>query len=95
MSRLHLTKDQVNTLDRDTLSELLQEVNDELCTLANVERYIYTRRRELDIADDPTLMREPYPQPAPKIVVKPSTQSIIAALKIAGVDSATLKQFIK
>lgn len=95
MSRLHLSKEQVNTLDRETLSELLQEVNDELCTLANVERYIYTRRRELDIIDNPSLMHEPYPQPVPKQVVKASTQDIIAALKIAGVDPTTLKQFIK
>ena len=60
MSRLHLRDDQIQCLDRPTLSSLHDEINEELCILADVERSIYKRRRVLDIEDDPSLLEEKY-----------------------------------
>jgi len=100
MSRLHLRDDQIHTLDRDTLSSLHDELNEELCILAEVERSIYKRKRVLDIEDDPSLLEDKY---APSIQAQrprkktPSytTNELIQALKGLDLDKINLKQFTK
>jgi len=99
MSRLHLRDDQIHTLDRDTLDSLRDELNEEMCILANVERSIYKRRRVLDLEDDPTLLDDSrYSTPTQKEeIIKPkmSKEKIIQTLQGLNLTQDQLKQFIK
>jgi hypothetical protein len=96
MSRLHLRDDQIHTLDRDTLDSLRDELNEEMCILANVERSIYKRRRTLDLEEDPTLLNDSkYSIPVQEKSPDLTTEELIQALKTLNLDADSLKQFIK
>ena len=99
MSRLDLTPEQIEVLDMETLEELRELLNEELCNLAEVERSIYKRRRVLQIEEDPSLLKDSFYQesvskPRPQQSAKPTTQDIINAITKAGIDPGILKQFI-
>jgi len=99
-TRLHLRDDQVHALDRDTLSALHDELNKELCLLAEVERSIYKRRRVLDIEEDPSLLKDKYTPPTQEQKPKKKTPSyttseLIHALKTLDLEKINLKQFIE
>ena len=99
MSRLDLTPEQIEVLDMETLEELRELLNEELCNLAEVERSIYKRRRVLQIEEDPSLLKDSFYQESesrsrPQQSAKPTAQDIINAITKAGIDPGILKQFI-
>ena len=95
MSRLHLRDDQIQCLDRPTLSSLHDEINEELCILADVERSIYKRRRALDIEDDPTLLEDKHYPVRRQVKSRFTTEELIESLKSLNLTKEELKQFIK
>jgi len=56
MSRYTLTKDQLDLLTFDQLDDLRMSICQEMTTLAQTEHLIYTRRRELECAQNPHLL---------------------------------------
>jgi len=85
MSRLHLTQQEIDTLDIDTLYELLQELNTELVTLAGVEHMIYKRRRFLELESNPNLLTL-----SPSEDTSASLLALVKELKSSGVDIQAL-----
>jgi len=101
MSRLHLTPDQIEVLDWETLNDLRDQVNDEQALLADVERSIYKRRRKLELEKYQELAEEQeskwsLPPTQAYRQKKPLTPEDIAAMiREAGLPGTILKQFIK
>lgn len=101
MSRLHLDKSQIDLLDYDTLDELRLELNDELAALAQVERLIYQRRRELDLEKNPDLLNQNFSYLEQEYDNEPtnkhelSTNELIQLIRSSGIDPQDLKEFIK
>ena len=85
MSRLHLTQSEIDTLDIDTLYELLKELNTELVTLAGVEHMIYKRRRFLELESNPELATL-----TPSEDTSVSLLALVKELKSSGVDIQSL-----
>jgi len=99
MSRLYLTPEQIEVLDMETIEDLRDQLNAELCILAEIERSIYRRKRVLQLEEDPSLLedsfyQEPISIPRPQQSAKPTAQDIINAITKAGIDPGILKQFI-
>jgi hypothetical protein len=95
MSRLHLTPDQIDALDMETLEDIRAALNDELCVLAEVERSVYKRRRQLEIEADPSLLEDDFdytPKPM-KVKKKLTAEELISLIKSSGIDPNLLKQF--
>jgi hypothetical protein len=95
MSRLHLTPEQIDALDMEMLQDIHAALNDELCVLAEVERSIYKRRRQLEIEADPSLLEDDFDYtPSPiKVKKKLSAEELIDLIKSSGIDPNLLKQF--
>ncbi len=93
MSRLHLTPEQINSLDMETLEELRDLLNNELCILAEVEKSIYKRRRDLEVEKDPSLLKDKF---TPLVQKKnPLTEEeLLNLIKNSGITKEALKQFI-
>jgi len=59
MSRYNIPQEQIDSMDMTTVSSLLNDMQEEMCDLANLEYSLYTRRRELEKELQPELFIEP------------------------------------
>ena len=95
MPRFSMTQDQINLLDRDSLYSLLDEINQELVNLTSVEYMIYSRRRQLELAENPELGLSTPPLPL-KEEKSLDIESLLQQAHSQGVDITSLLQpFIK
>ena len=67
MSRFNLPQDQIDSMGMESVSRLLNEMQDEMCELAALEYKLYTRRRKLEEILHPEMFTDQEPLQEPEI----------------------------
>jgi len=91
MARYALTKDQINSLDRDELDSLRISICAEQARLGQVEFMIYARRRDLDRQEHPELFVEPPRQPRARTIANTRNRTTTPANLTAILQAAQAK----
>jgi len=93
MSRYNIPQDQIDSMNIDTVSNLLNTIQNEMCELAGLEYNLYARRRELEKILHPELFVDQEPSPESE-VKKLTSNQLKNLLKVALERGINLKDLV-